>query len=493
LIRQLLTECLLFSLLGAALGSLLAYVSIRYFRAASPIELPPGNAVTVNLRVLAFSGGLAVLTTLLFGLVPAFKSSGFDLNQVLKVSGRTLTRGALSHRVGKLLVIAEVTLSFVLLVGAGLLIRSVVALGDAPLGFRLDHMLTGRVNLPADPYQNAEERLAFYDRMTSALSALPGVEGVALTSALPLTGPGSSALNIQGRQSQQPPVMVGDVGIRVVSPGYLALLDIPLLRGRHFDTGDRKDSQQVAIVNESLVQRYFPGEDPIGKLIKVGRSDQTNPWLTIVGIVGNVKEATVYKEMDYVVAPFVYRPVSQAADRSLAFAIRTTASPGVLAGAIESAVSDIDPDVPVSDVQAMQERVTTFLSQARFRAMLLGVFSVVALLLASIGIYGVLSQSVLQRTNEIGIRTALGAQPRDILRQVIGQGMLLALIGVAMGLIVAVAMARFLKGLLYGVGATDPLTLIVIALLLTIVALVACYLPARRATKIDPMVALRYE
>jgi putative ABC transport system permease protein len=492
LIRQLLTESLLLAMLGAVPGTMLAVAGVRYFQAANPVELPPGNPVTVNLRVLAFAACLSVVASIIFGLIPARNASKLDVNEMLKATSRTATRGALGHRLGKLLVIAEVTLSILLMTGASLLVESILRLRFTDLGFRPAGLLTAQVYLPASGYTDQDQRARFYDRLNAALTAMPEVRGVALSSALPLYGSGNSALNVAGRPAPASGG-IGDVGTETVNDDYFNVMEIPFLGGRLFDSRDRPDSQPVALVNEALAREYFPDENPVGRQIKMGDQSDASPWLTIVGVVGDLKRATVYKEMDYVVTPSVYRPLSQAAGRSMTLMIRATGTPADTASSLAGLVSTLDSSVAISDVSTMDEKIATFLSYPRFRALLLGVFAGAALMLAAVGVYGMLSQSISQRTQEIGIRMALGASPRLILGLVIRQGMLLVLAGVALGLAATALLTRLLAGLLYNVSPTDPAMLAANTLLLAGVALLACYIPARRATKVDPMVALRHE
>ena len=491
LVRQLVTESLLLSSLGAGLGILLATAAVRYFRTANPVELPPGNPVGVNMEVLGFTAVLAVLTGLLFGLFPAWRTSRLDLNLALKAAGRGVGEGLSSHRTGKLLAVAQVALSLVLLAGAGLLIESTARLGSAPLGFRTDHLLTSSIELPAAAFSQPSERAQFYDKLTSRLSTLPGVEGVALMSALPFYGTAEYSVSVRG--GPLPSSEVGDAGPVDVNDDYFRVLGISLIRGRDFDSRDREDSLPVTIVNEALVREYFRHADPIGRQIKLGMPDGKNPWLTIVGVVGDVKHNIVYKEMGYVVAPVVFRPLSQAAGRSMFLAIRAAGSPLSLASTLQHEVSTQENNALVSDVRTMDERVSGLLAHPRFRATLLGIFAGLALVLAAMGIYGVLAQSVLQRTHEIGIRMALGAERRSLLWLVVGQGTVLALAGVGAGLVMALALTRYLAGMLYGVRASDPLTFATVSALLVTVALVASYVPARHASRVDPMVALRHE
>jgi predicted permease len=491
LIRQLLTESVLLSSLGAGSGILLAIAAVRYFRAKNPIELPPGNPVSVNVQVLGFTVVLAVLTGLLFGLFPAWRTSRLDLNRALKEAGRGIGKGVSPHRTGELFVMAQVALSLVLLAGAGLLIESIARLGSAPLGLRTDHLLTASVDLPAAAFSQPTERTEFYARLTSSLSTLPGVQGIALMSALPFYGTGLYSVSVRG--GALPSSEVGDVGPVEVSDDYFRVLAIPLLQGREFDSRDRNDSLPVTIVNEALVREYFPRADPIGRQIKLGMEEGKAPWLTIVGVVGDVKHSIVYKEMEYAVEPVVFRPLSQTAGRSMFLAIRSASGSPSLASTLQREVSALERNVVVSDIRTMDERVSGLLAHPRFRAILLGIFAGLALVLAATGIYGVLAQSVLQRTHEIGIRMALGAERRSLLWFVVRQGTVLALAGVAAGLLVALAFTRYLAGMLFAVRATDPLTFAAVSALLLAVALLASYVPARRASRVDPMVALRHE
>jgi len=491
LIQQLLTENLLLSSLGAGSGILLAAVAVRYFCATNPVELPPGNPVGVNMQVLGFTALLTVLTGLLFGLFPAWRTSRLDLSQALKEAGRGVAQGALSHLRGKLFVVAQVALSLVLLVGAGLLIESIARLGSAPLGFQTDRLLTASVDLPAAAYSQPTQQTQFYSRLTLSLSTLPGVKGIALMSALPFYGTAEYSVSVRGELS--PSSEVGDAGPVEVSDDYFRVLGIPLIQGREFDSRDGEDSLPVTIVNQALAREYFPHADPIGRQIKLGMPDGKSSWLTIVGVVGDVKHSIVYKEMGYVVAPVLFRPLSQAAGRSMFLALRTAGSPLSLASSLQPGISALGTNVVVSDVRTMDERVSGLLAHPRFRAILLGIFAGLALVLAAIGIYGVLAQSVSQRTHEIGIRMALGAERRSLLCLVVGQGTTLALAGVGAGLLVALALTRYLVGMLYSVRATDPLTFAAVSALLVTVALVASYVPARRASRVEPMMALRHE
>jgi predicted permease len=492
LIRQLMTEGLLLSSIGAMLGLLLAVFAIRYFQSASPVELPPGNPVTVNTQVLVFTASLSIVTALLFGLLPAWKASRVDVSDMLKAAGHGCSQGVFRSFLAKSLVIAEVALSLVLLAGAGLLMESVLRLGSADLGYRPERLITFRVTLPKGGYLEPEQRSRLYEELIGQAGALPGVQGAAVSSSLPMAWwDGVDALTIEGHPSPVSPVH--DVTEQVISPDYFRVMGTPLRSGRVFDARDREDSEQVAIVNEALVRKYFPNESPLGKRVKRGGPGVKSPWLTIVGVTGNEKRTTVYKEMDWVEEPFVFRPVRQKTPNSIAVAIRTAGDPPGLIPAIRRQILSLDSAVVVSDIRSMQERISRFLAYPRFRAVMLGLFSGLALLLAVVGLYGVLAQLVAQRTREIGIRMALGAQKQHVLGLVLRQGMLPIFSGLGLGLVATLALTRYLSSLLYAIRPTDPLALAVVSVTLLSAAFLGAYIPAHRAATLDPMAALRDE
>src|SRR5215472_1181000 len=482
-VRQLLTESILLSLCGALLGTFAAVVAVRYLNAANPIDLPPGNPVTVNLQVLLFTAALAVFTGLLCGLLPAWKASRCDLNDLLKKSTQS------SSSMSKFFVVAQVALSLVLLAGAGLLTESLFYLTSTPLGFEPRNLLTAYIDFPNKKYSLPDQRLNFYDKLDAGISALPGVNGIAFA---PLTAYGNDPLVVEGR-SVPTNARAYDVSERPASARYFQVMQIPMSRGRVFDSRDSEKSLPVAIVNDALVREYFPNKNPLGQRIKVGDDNDKAPWLTIVGVVGNVKSFTVFKEMGYITDPSVYVPLKQDATDSVAILIRTAGNPAPLIPAFRGAFSKLDGTLPSPEFVTMEDWLAQFVTQPRLRAILLASFAVLALLLCAIGVYGVLAQSVARRRHEIGIRTAIGAQQHDVLRLVISQGVRLTLVGIVIGVAGSLVLGRLLAGLLYGVSATDPLTFLAVAVLLTIVSLAACYIPARRATKVDPMVALRHE
>ncbi|HEV2425917.1 MAG TPA: ABC transporter permease [Terriglobia bacterium] len=489
LIRQLLTESVLLAACGASLGSLISFAGIRYLRTANPIDLPPGNPVSLSWQVFVFTAAIAVLAGLLFGLVPAWKASRLDVNEVLKGSSHGIAGGSLGQRTGRILVITELGLSLVLLAGAGLLIESVNRLSTTPLGFQPDHLLAAGFNLPIANYSKPEQQLRFYDRLALDLGALPGVKGVALA---PPFSSGGNRLAIEGRAAPSWPGRP-TVDEWSVSAGYFRIMDIPLLRGREFDSRDQPKSLPVAIVNQALAREYFPNEDPVGREIKLGKPEDKNPWFTIVGVAGDVKTTTLFTEMGYVENPCVYRPLKQDPGRRVFVYLRAAGDPLLLAPAVRREVSHLDSDLVPSDPTTMNQWLAQFRSQPRLRAIVLSIFAGLALLLTAVGVYGVLSQSVSQRTHEIGVRMALGAGARAVLGLVVQLGIVLALIGVGIGIAASLGLTRLLAGLLYGVKPADPLTFALVSLVLILVAVLASYIPARRATKVDPVVALRYE
>jgi putative ABC transport system permease protein len=383
LVRQLLTESMLLAACGATLGSLIAFAGIGYLRAANPIDLPPGNPVSLNWQVFAFTVIVTVLTGLLFGLMPAWKASRLDLNEVLKASGRGIA-GALSQRAGKILVIAEVALSIVLLAGAGLLIESVNRLISTPLGFRSDHLLVERLALPSATYSKAEEKTRFYDRLALDLSGLPGVRGVALSPEFVSEG---NHLTVEGRPA--PTSTAGPaVNEQSVSAGYFQVMGIRLLQGREFDARDREQTLPVAMVNQALAEESFPNEDPVGRHVKLGKPEDQQPWLTIVGIAADVKSTTVFKEMGYVENPTVYRPLEQDPVAPISIYVRTAGSPLLLALALRRDISGLDGNLAPADPQTMSQWLAQFRTQPRLRAIVLTVFAGLALLLTAIGSTG---------------------------------------------------------------------------------------------------------
>jgi putative ABC transport system permease protein len=490
LVRQLLTESALLSLAGAALGTLFAIVCVRYIGAKEAIQLPPGNTVSVNWQVLLFTIMLALLTSLMFGLVPAWKASRINVHESLKQSNTGTSRGTMSQKTSRALVVIEMALSLIVLVGAGLLIESMIHLANAPLGYVRDNLLTVDIHLPSSSYPKAEDGLRFWDRLKDKLESMPGVQSVAIGTSLTNYFPGTSAVTIEDEGAALRPVTAGSP--ESVGAGFFHVIGTPLLQGREFTDADRATSIPVAIVNEAFVREFFPRGLPIGRRIKRGTPEAKDPWLTIVGVVGNVSRPTLF--MRYSQGSAIYRPLRQKPDNlGLAAFVRTAAIDSGLTSGIARAVADTDRNVPMPTVQTVDESLSPFLAEPKFRSELFGVFAALALLLAAIGVYAVLSQLVIQRTHEIGIRVALGANRRDVLQLILGEGLKLTLVGIAVGIMGALVLSRLLSSMLYGVGTSDLFTFGSVSLLLTMVALLACYLPARRAARMNPLRALRCE
>jgi len=490
IVRQLLTESAVLGLVGGAAGLLMAVWGLNVLVALSPGDIPRFDQAGIDGRVLAFTLTVSLLTGLIFGLVPSLQASKPDLNNTLKEGGRGATGGAGGLRVRNLLVVSEIALSLVLLVGAGLLIRSFMRLQQFDLGFNPNNLATMRIQLPGTKYREPAQIDAFYKQLLERIESVPGVKSVGAISDVFLTDtPNSTNFSIEGR-----PVPIGADSIEVpldsVSPGYFRAMGIPLLSGREFDDRDVRNSTPVVIVNETFVRRFFADEEPLGKRFVYGQSGpDNNNWITIVGVVGDMRRTG----FDRPVRPETFLPQSQNPSATLTIVARTAVDPVFLSNTLRGEVWAIDNDQSVYDLKSMDQTLSEMSSQRRFNMLLLGVFAALALTLAAVGIYGVMSYSVAQRTHEIGVRMALGARGTDVLGMVVRRGMVLAIAGIGAGLIGAVALTRLLSSLLYGVSATDPLTFVVIPIVLSGVALGACFVPARRATKVDPMVALRYE
>ena len=488
LIRYLLTESLLISSAGTLVGILIAIVAVRYFNSANPIELPPGNPVTINWRVLGFAAMVALLTGLLCGWIPSWRVLRVDVNQVLKQTARTGLAGR--SRAASGFVIGQAALSMIMLVAAGLIIESIAKLSTVPLGIQPQQLLAAQISLPTASYPKQSDRTAFYSKVLTNVAVLPGVEQAALCSALGPYNSSSSELAIKG----QPPFEnLEAINTIEVSNNYFRVLSMEWLRGREFDARDRADSLPVAIVNEQFVHTYFPQQDPIGGQIKLGKANDASPWLTIVGIVGTEKRMTVYQEMSYIEPSLIYLPVDQTSDASMGLVMKAAGNPLSLSPPLQREISVLDPNVPIYDIKTMNQRYSEYLAHPRFRAALMGVLAGVTLLLSAIGFYGVLAHMGAQRTQELGLRMALGARKKEVLSMIVARGAKLATIGICSGTFAALMLTRAMNALLYGVGAHDPAIFAAAAGLLISVTLLACYIPARRAAKVDPMVALRYE
>jgi putative ABC transport system permease protein len=489
-IRQLLAESFLLAVLGGTLGLAFAFAGINALRWYAPAEQ---NLTEVHLNTVvgAFNLGVSLLAGLAFGLVPAFQCTRREVAAVLQEGGRESASRARVRTRG-LLVVVEMALGVIVLIGAGLLLRSFVRLEQIPLGFQPDNVLTLRIILRGPRYSGLPERTAFYRQAFQRMQSLPGVRSVGAISFLPLTMQGrTTGIAVEG----QPPPAPGQVpfaDFRSVSPGYFATMGISLLQGHDFSWDDAPQALPVMIVSQTMARNFWPQGDAVGKRIKLGGVNSGVPWVTIVGIVSDVRQL----ELIGAPRPAIYLPASQDAgtgDTLRDWVIRASGDPPALASAARTAVWAIDPTLSISRIQTMEHVRSSYLGPQKFNLSLVGLFGLLALILAAVGLYGVAAYSVAQRTHEIGIRMALGARPRDVLQLVVGQGTKLALLGLAVGTVAALALTRLVASLLYDIGAHDPLTFTVVGVLLLLVAVFASYVPARRATRVDPMVALRYE
>jgi predicted permease len=480
-VRQLLTESLLLAISGGAAGLLLAWWGVELLLKIAPDNLPRAYDIRLDTPVAGFTLLVSLLTGIVFGLLPALQASKINLTATLKEGGRDAA-GLLRRRLRGFLVVGEVALAFVLLIGAGLLIRSFARLTEVDPGIDPRGVLTMEIALPFAKYSDGRS-LAFFQQTLERLRALPGVEAAATVNPLPLSGAGASVgFPIEGR----PTSLTFTAGMRTISPGFFKTFRVPLIKGRLIAESDGAKAPLVVVVNESLARQYFANEDPLGKQIITN-----NITRVIVGVVGDVKHSALDEEAK----PEMYFPLAQAIFPPIfmSLAVRTSGDPMQMVAAVRGQVWAVDKDIPISNIETMERLMAKSVAPRRFNLLPLSVFALVGLALAGVGLYGVMSYTVTQRTHEIGVRMALGANRDDVLRLVIGEGMKLALIGVSLGLGGALALTRLLKALLFDVSATDPLTFIVIAAVLIIVALVACWIPARRAASMDPLVSLRVE
>ena len=490
-IRQLLTESLLLSIVGGAAGLLIAYWGTPALVAVLPQSqlnaMPFLKSVQIDRSILLFSFGLSLLTGLIFGLAPALHSSSLDLNEVLKEGGRNTSAGV-GYRLRSAMVISEIALAVVLLIGAGLMMKSLFRLLQTNVGFKTENLLTMTIVLPATKYTEDSQCIAFNDQLKERVQSLPGVANTGTVNILPLNGGNTTRFIVEG-DPVPPPGQEVEANIRTVNDTYFQTLGVPLLAGRMFDESDKTDGQAVVIIGKSVADKVFPGRDPVGRKIKYTALD--SEALLIVGVVGDVK----ITGLDQAIKPVLYYPFRQSASIFANLVVRTKGDPTVLASAVRSEVRNIEPGAAILNVNSMDEMIsqTPASFMRRFPALLISIFAAVALLLASIGIYGVVSYSVSQQTHFIGIRMALGASPTDILKMVMKQGVVLALLGVGIGVAAAFGLMRLLRDLLFEVKTTDVSTFVFVSAVLFVVALLACFLPARRATKVDPLVALRYE
>ena len=487
LIRQLLTESLLLAAAGGALGLLLATWGVDALVALGPRAIPRLSDIHIDPAVFAFTALVSIGSGILFGIAPAIDISRTNLSDALKEGGRSAMGTVRRRRVRSILVVSEMALALVLLIGAGLMIRSFQRLGAVNPGFNADHLLTFRTQLASSKYSQDPAVIAFYQEAVERVRHLPGVRSAGAINYLPLTGMASATgFRIVGR----PDPGAGNelvTGVRVVDPHYFRSMGMPLLKGREFTERDNQQSPHVLIISQTLAQRYFPNEDPIGKKLNV--EWHNTPSEEIVGVVGDI----LHDGLDARPEAMIYWPAARMPYQFMTLVVRTDGDPMNMASTVIKEIRAMDPDQAVSDLRIMNTVVAESVSRQRFNMMLLGIFAAVALALAAVGIYGVMAYSVTQRTQEIGVRMALGASRNHVVRMVVGHGFILALAGVGFGLAAAFGLTRLMKSLLFGITATDPVTYAGLSLLLVTVAAIACYIPARRATRIDPLVALRYE
>jgi putative ABC transport system permease protein len=488
LARQLLTESVVLALAGGALGLLLGVWGTELLVRFSPPGLPRASEIGLHSGVLLFALGISIGTGLLFGMAPALSLSGRSFGKALREGGRGSSSGA-GNRLRNGLVVVQLAMGVSVLAAAGLLLKSFAELRAVDPGFRVENALSGRLLFSSADYPERSEIVVRLGEIEERLAGLPGVQSVGAVTVLPLSGTVHDvSFGIEARMPEPGEEPAADE--RTATPGFFEAMDIPLIAGRLFGSTDRQETPRVAIVSESMVKQHFPDEDPIGQRIKVGGvRNPESPWWTIVGVVGSVRS----RALNRVPEPEIYMPASQRPPRGLSLIVRTDGDPDALIPAFREAVWSVDGNMPVSQLASLEDVFGASLATQRFLAWLLGAFAALALLLGSVGIYGVMAYMVSRRTREIGIRMALGARPGDVLKAIMNRGVALTAAGLALGLAGALAASRALASLLFEVSPTDPPTLAAVAILLAAAALFACYWPARRATRVDPMVTLRYE
>ena len=488
LVTQSLTESLLLGTLGTLAGVAAAAGLLKWFVSLTPIELPPGTVITLDARALAFTAAAGVVASILFGMIPAWRVSQTDVSTALKSGSMSSSHTVHTHRAAQSMVVLQVALSMILLAGAGLLTESLWKMATTDLGYRTDHLFTARIHLPQDRYAGGSATARLAQALESSLSASPGVGSVGLGS--DFVPRGLNSIAVAGR----PETLRTDVATQDASTGALQTLGVPLLRGRMFEARDQKDSQPVVIINEALAREYLSGIDPLGRAIKLGRADDASrPWLTVVGVVRNVKTTTVFQEMGYVEQPALYRPLAQSEPQSLALMLAVQGSPLALVSEIQQRLSSLDGNLILSGIDDLRAEHVEALSQPRFRSLLLGGFAALALVLAVVGLYGLLSQTVTRRSREIGIRMALGANRQRIVGSVLRQACAMTIVGSALGAGCAAIAIRFVRGMLFGIAAGGAGELTAAALTLVAVAAAAAWAPAHRAASIDPIQVLRNE
>ncbi len=493
LVRQLLTESVIVGLTGAALGLLFAKWAVNLVVVNMPPDvakfIPGWYQIRMDSRAMLFTMIAGVVAGIISGLLPAFQGSRIDVNEALKEGGRSSSSGRGRHRLRNGLVVAQVTLATILVIGSGLLVRGFRTILSFNQGFQPQTILTASLNLPDNRYTKPEQRTMFYSQVLERLGGMPGVQGAAFTSWVPYgSGGGWAQFTIEGRPWRDASE-VPTASSLAVSPNYLQLVHVPLIRGRSLTEQDTAEAPTVTLISQSMARKYWPGDDPIGHHIKVGGNDSKNPWMTIVGVVGDVKMDWESTRPLYA----FYRSYKQASRTYAQLMVRSTGDPMLLAPAAGSAVAAVDPELPLVDVMPMTKVINNNIIGIAYVAVMMGVIGFMALLLAAVGVYGVMAFTVTERTFEIGVRMTFGAQPFDVLKMIIGKGLLLVGIGLGIGLPLTVGLTYYLRNLVFGIDATDPVTFIGIAVALMATAVVACWFPARRATRVDPIIALRYE
>ncbi len=493
IVRQLLAESVVIGVAGGILGLILGNACLGPLLKLAAKSVPAVGPIKIDYQVLVFTAVVSVVTSVIFGLIPALGTAKLELRESLNESSRGSTADRAGQRVRSMLVVSEIAIAMLLLVGAGLLLRSFERLQAVSPGFAADHLLAADIPLSPTAYQKAQQKFEFFDRLLARTASLPGVKSSGAASFLPMSGSGSVIhFNIFGRPPKNAHEFIS-AGYRTITPNYLETLGVPLLAGRMITEGDKENAPAVVVINASMAHEFFGNESPLGKKMQLGALPESEvPWMEIVGVVGNVRPGLGVEPQSEMYLPYrqadAVLPVFQ-----LSVLLRTTLEPAVEASALRSALHEIDRNQPLVNVRTMEDNMAASVSEPRFRTWLLGLFALLALVLATIGIYGVMSYSVNQRTQEIGIRIAMGAQPAQVFRLVSGQGLRLALMGVGIGLAVSIALTRVLRSFLYQISALDPVTFACGSAALIGVAVVASYVPARRATKVDPLVALRYE
>jgi predicted permease len=488
--RQLFTESTILALTGGAVGLLIAYWGLAAITKLLPADFPRLNEIHMDLRVLAFTFAASVLTGILFGLAPVLQVSRSDVQDSIRETGRGASGSLRQARFRQALIMVEVALSVVLLAGAGLLFRSFMRLQSVETGFMSEQVLTARLNPSGSNFTQPADYVNFYSKVLEKLSTVPGVQDAAFINTLPLDKGPTSGFRVEGRPITTPDKWPS-VNYRAVSPNYFKAMGIPVVQGRAYTERDTGNAPPVMIVNQQLVHEVFPDENPVGKRITFGSTDSNRQpiWFEIVGVVANVRSLELREEP----MAELYFSALQDSWPAMSLVVRSSVEPSSLSASVRQVVNEVDKSVPVSSVQTMDHVVSESITQPRFNLFLLALFGSVAMLLSAAGIYGVTAYTVTQRTHELGIRIALGAQVSDVLKIILGKGMAVIGVGLVIGLASAFALMRLLRSLLFGVGENDPLTFAVITGVLFLVALLACYIPARRATKVDPLVALRYE